>query len=158
MTQKRDVPKLNKDNFPTWKPLIRLHISNISNVSINFMGNKYVKVKTTPLIADQLKKKKEQAKKQIELEIPSTQRKSTRIGKKKHVQIPSPKKRVNETTSGPGKRRIILQISSSKLEEETSDRLVEQAVQEVKTLIGRRAWKPNVENLNMQIINDNNFV
>ena len=29
---------------------------------------------------------------------------------------------------------------------------------EVKTLGGRRAWKSKVENLNMQIINDNNFV
>ena len=28
----------------------------------------------------------------------------------------------------------------------------------MKTLVRRRKWKPKVENLNMQIINDNNFL
>ena len=51
-----------------------------------------------------------------------------------------------------------MQISFLEYEEETSDRPVEPFVQEMKTLPGRRAWKPKVENLNMQIINDNNFV
>ena len=45
-----------------------------------------------------------------------------------------------------------------KSEEETGDRPVEPVDQEVKTSVGRKAWKPKVENLNMQIINDNNFV
>ena len=40
----------------------------------------------------------------------------------------------------------------------TGDRLVELIVQEAKNLARRREWKPKVENLNMQIINDNNFV
>ena len=56
------------------------------------------------------------------------------------------------------KRRKTLQISSSESEEETSGRPIESDVHEVKTLVGRRAWKPKVENLNMKIINDSNFV
>ena len=42
-------------------------------------------------------------------------------------------------------------------EDETSDRLVEQVIRVAKTLAGRRVRKPKVENLNMQIVNDNNF-
>ena len=38
------------------------------------------------------------------------------------------------------------------------NRLVELAVQEANTAIGRKSWKPKVENLNVQIINENNFV
>ena len=69
-----------------------------------------------------------------------------------------PKKRVKQTTSGPRKKRITLKISSSKSKEETGDRPVEPVDQEEKTSAGRKAWKPKVENLNIQIINDNSFV
>ena len=65
---------------------------------------------------------------------------------------------MKKTTSGPNKKRITLQISSSNSKEQTDDRLVELVDQEAKTSAGRKAWKPKVENLNMQIINDNNFV
>ena len=78
-------------------------------------------------------------------------RKSTRIST-------PPKRRVKQTINAPRKRRKTLQISSSKFEEETSDRPVEAVDQEAKTSVGCKAWKPKVENLNMQIINDNNFV
>lgn len=38
---------------------MRLQISNINGATINFLENKYAKLTTTPLIADQLKKKLE---------------------------------------------------------------------------------------------------
>ena len=72
------------------------------------------------IVAQQQAMKKETKEKKVEEVIPSTQRKSSRIGKIKHVPNPSPRKRVKETTSGPVKRRKTLQISSSKSEEETS--------------------------------------
>ena len=91
-----------------------------------------------------------------EVEKKPTQRKSTRVEEEKHV---SQKKRSKQTTSGPRKKRKTLKISSSfESDEEIGDILVQQATQEVKTPIGRKAWKPKVENLNVQIINDNNFV
>lgn len=66
-----------------------------------------------------------------------------------------PKKRVKKTTSGPRKKRRTLQISSS---EEIGDRPTKPADQEAKTLARQKSWKPKVENLNMQIINDNSFL
>ena len=68
-----------------------------------------------------------------------------------------PKRRVKHTISPPSKRRT-LQISSSESKEEIGYRHVEVANQEANTLVGRKAWKPKVENLNMQIVNHNNFV
>ena len=86
------------------------------------------------------------------------QRKSSRLEKTKTMETPTPTKRTKETTSGPGKKRKTLQISSSHSKEETGGRLIQHTVQEVKNSTGRRAWRPKVDNLNMQIINDNNFV
>ena len=67
MTHKRDVPKLNKENFPTWKNLMRLHISSINDSSINSMDNEYVKVITTPLTIEQLKLKQEHNQAMLEI-------------------------------------------------------------------------------------------
>ena len=78
-------------------------------------------------------------------------RKSTKVELAKHV---SQKKRAKQTTNGLGKKRKTLKISSSsKLDEETRDWLVQQAMQEAKTPLGRKSWKPKVE-----IINDKIFV
>ena len=97
--------------------------------------------------------------KKVEESTPPVHRKSSRIEKTKHLPKPSPRKRTKVTTSGPRKRRKTLQISSFDLEEEeTSSKLVQQDVREAKSSIGRKAWKPKIENLNMKIINDNNFV
>ena len=52
-----------------------------------------------------------------------------------------------------------MQLSESKtFDDEVEDKIVVQDVQECRTLARKRAWKPKVENLNMKIINDNNFV
>lgn len=57
MKNKRDVPKLNKENFPTCKILMKLHISSISNAGMNFLRNEYVEVTNTPLIAKEQRHK-----------------------------------------------------------------------------------------------------
>ena len=59
MTYEREVPKMNKESFPTWKILMRLYIFSISDDAINVMDNEYVKIKTIPLTTQQLKEKKE---------------------------------------------------------------------------------------------------
>ena len=94
-------------------------------------------------------------KKGKEVEQAPTQKISTKVEKEKPM---SQKKRTKWTTSGSGKKRKTFQISSSfELDEEIGDRPVQQVAQEAKTPVGRKAWKPKVENLNVQIINDNNF-
>ena len=71
------------------------------------------------VVWQQLAKKENKTKEKKEAEItPPMQRKSNRLGKKKHVPKPSPKKRTKEATSGPTKRRKTLQISSSNSKEE----------------------------------------
>ena len=46
---KRDVPKLNKENFLAWKTLMKLHIYSNRDVVVNFLSYEYVEVTTTPL-------------------------------------------------------------------------------------------------------------
>ena len=55
---KREVPKLNKEDFPTWKNLMKLHISGIGDIAWSTIGNAYVDLART-LIAKQLKARKE---------------------------------------------------------------------------------------------------
>ena len=66
---------------------------------------------------------------------------------------------MKQTTNGVGQKRKTLRISSSlESDVETGDRPAQQALQDAMTATGRKAWKPKVENLNIQIINDNNFM
>ena len=39
---KWEVPKLNKENFPTWKSLMKLHILGIGDTTLNSVENSYV--------------------------------------------------------------------------------------------------------------------
>lgn len=57
MKNKRDVPKLNKENFPAWQTPMKLHISSISDVAVNFLRTEYVEVTTTSLIVEELRQK-----------------------------------------------------------------------------------------------------
>lgn len=64
----------------------------------------------------------------------------------KQEPTPSTKKRVKKTTSGPRKIRKTLQVSDSKdSKDEIEDRPLKQVVQEGRTPIGKKAWKPKVE-------------
>ena len=79
--------------------------------------------------------------------------------KVKKEPTPTTKKRVKKTTNGLGKRRKTLQVNDSKKsKDETDYRPVVQNAQEGRTIVGKKAWKLKVENLNIKIIDDDNFV
>ena len=53
----RHVTKLNKENIPPWKTLIKFHITSISDASIKFLDNEYLEVIMSPLTTEQLKQR-----------------------------------------------------------------------------------------------------
>ena len=55
---KRDVPKLNGDNFATWKSLIKLHLGSIGDYAKTLITVEHVDP-SGPLSADDLNKRKE---------------------------------------------------------------------------------------------------
>ena len=63
---KKEVPRLNKDNLPTQKSLMRLHLVGIGDSVINFVKNTYVEITIVPLIAQKLKEKQEHKKAMLE--------------------------------------------------------------------------------------------
>ncbi len=54
---KREVPKLNKENFPTWKSLMKLHIFGVGDTTWNSVENAYFDP-TGTLTAKKLKARK----------------------------------------------------------------------------------------------------
>ena len=66
---KRDVPKLNRDNFSTWQSLMKLHLGSISDYAKNSIIVEHTDL-VGPLSANDLRKKKEHN--QVMLEIAST--------------------------------------------------------------------------------------
>ena len=62
---------------------------------------------------------------------------------------------MKQTTTKPRKSKKALTVnSSSKSDEDIGNRPIQQGAQDALITRGRKAWKPKVENLNMQIIND----
>ena len=55
---RKEVPKLNKENFSTWKFLMKLHLGGLGDFSQSTVTTEYVEV-FGALIAQQLKEKKE---------------------------------------------------------------------------------------------------
>ena len=55
---KREVPKLNRDNFPTWKILMKLHLEGIGDHAQSLIMVEYVDPIGVTTIED-MKKKKE---------------------------------------------------------------------------------------------------
>ena len=41
MSYKREIPKLNKDNFAAWQGLMRLHLATISDSSCKYLSVEY---------------------------------------------------------------------------------------------------------------------
>ena len=41
MPYKREIPKLNRDTFATWKGLMRLHLDTINDLGCNYLDAKY---------------------------------------------------------------------------------------------------------------------
>ena len=79
--------------------------------------------------------------------------------KVKQEPTPQAKKRVKQSVNGLGKRIKTMQVSSyESSEDDDEDKPIEQDAQEARTTISKKAGKPKVENMNMQIINDDKFV
>ena len=57
MSYKREIPKLNGDNFAAWKGLMRLHLETISHSSCKYLDSEY-KIPTGSLLVDDISKKK----------------------------------------------------------------------------------------------------
>ena len=55
---KREVPKLNRDNFPTWKSLMKLHLGGLGDHVQSTITAEHVDP-TRALTTKDLKKKKE---------------------------------------------------------------------------------------------------
>ena len=66
MIYKKGVPKLNKENFPTWKSCKKLHISGIGDTTCTSVENPYV-YPIENLIAEKLKARKEHNQAMLEI-------------------------------------------------------------------------------------------
>ena len=58
MMLKKYVPKLNRDNFPTWKSLMKLHLGGLKDHTQSTITIEYVDPTGAPTTED-MKKKKE---------------------------------------------------------------------------------------------------
>lgn len=66
---KKEVPKLNKENFPAWQSLMKLHLAGIGDSAKYYIENDYVSP-VAPLTAEEMRAKQEHN--QAMLEIAST--------------------------------------------------------------------------------------
>ena len=57
MSYKREIPKLNRDNFKAWQELMRLHLGTNGDTRLEFLENQYVSP-PDPLTMDQMVDKK----------------------------------------------------------------------------------------------------
>ena len=54
---KRDVPKLNRDNFPTWKILMKLHLGGLGDHAQSTISTEHVDAIRVPTAKDMRKNK-----------------------------------------------------------------------------------------------------
>ena len=57
MSYKREIPKLNRDNFVAWQGLMRLHLGSISDSSYKYLDATY-KTPTRTLSVEDIAEKK----------------------------------------------------------------------------------------------------
>ena len=57
MSYRREIPKLNIDNFMAWKELMRLHLETIGESSLKYLGTKYVAPNGTIIVEEITQKK-----------------------------------------------------------------------------------------------------
>ena len=55
---KKEVPKLNRENFPTWQSLMKIHITSIRDTTWTSVGTGYT-TPTRTLSTKQLRARKE---------------------------------------------------------------------------------------------------
>ena len=57
MSYRREIPKLNRDNFKAWQEFMKLHLETIGDKFLKLLDNKYV-APLDSLIMDQMVQKK----------------------------------------------------------------------------------------------------
>jgi hypothetical protein len=64
---KREIPKMNKENFLAWKHLILLHLSSVGDSTSHYLDNEYIELPRCMTI-EQIKEKHEHNQMMIEME------------------------------------------------------------------------------------------
>ena len=57
MSYKREIPRLNRDNFSAWQGLMRLHLASIGDTGLKYLGVEYEEP-TSTLSANDIAKRK----------------------------------------------------------------------------------------------------
>ena len=57
MSYKREIPRLNRDNFLAWQGLMRLHLASIGDTGLKYLDAEYVTPSSTLSINDIAEKK-----------------------------------------------------------------------------------------------------
>ena len=57
MSYKREIPRLNRDNFSTWQGLMRLHLASIGDTRFKYLDAEYVEPTGTLSVNDIAEKK-----------------------------------------------------------------------------------------------------
>ena len=55
---KREVPKINRDNFATWRILMKLHLGGLGDHAQSTITTKHIDCIEAPIAEDMKKKKK----------------------------------------------------------------------------------------------------
>ena len=56
MSYKREIPKLNRDNFLSWQGLMRLHLTSIGDLRYRYLDEEYTTPTSTLSIGDIVEK------------------------------------------------------------------------------------------------------
>ena len=57
MSYKREIPRLNRDNFSAWQGLMKLHLASIGDTGLNYLDAEYVEPSGTLSVNDIAEKK-----------------------------------------------------------------------------------------------------
>ena len=57
MFYKREIPKLNRDNFSAWQGLMRLHLASIGDSGCKYLDEEYTTLTGTLFVGDIAEKK-----------------------------------------------------------------------------------------------------
>ena len=53
MSYRREIPKLNRDNFVAWKDLMKLHLATISDSGLKYLHTSY-KASTGTMVVEEI--------------------------------------------------------------------------------------------------------
>ena len=57
MSYKREIPRLNKDNFSVWQGLMKLHFAAVGDTGLKYLDEKYEEPSGTLSVNDIFEKK-----------------------------------------------------------------------------------------------------